>query len=171
MKIYVHYEGVGGPSYTEIMQLDETKGELPVAFLRARLVDGYNAANPGAKPLAPAGLAAVGENGLGATLPADGSVFDFVNDGDDLVFVSADETVCRPPPRPHAPATLRKPIVVTLADTVLGRVRTVRVLVQPGGPAGEPNVIQASRERAGTHSHYYWDNTAERRGAAVASGI
>lgn len=193
MKFYAHYDDAGAaPAHTEALELE---GDSDVSFelLRVMFVDAYNAKRAPAR-LDPYALPLVTDELGGARYPLGGSIFDSLNEGDDVFFSSGGADPPMTPREPAAAAAAAMPLefqVAALKDEIkratddgeydklaplaqeikeleaqqqAADAQRVRAAAMAAAPAEPANPIEASKATAGEHSHYYWDRQA--KGAA-----
>ena len=135
------------------------------------LVDAYNGTHPKAA-VQPAALVASDE--FGRPLDPDASVFDCFDEGDDLIFMAEGGGGTLETLKSELSAlgigTLSKRAresgvddarLLEAQDSDDPKPAIIALILENSAPA--PNYIEHSRKKAGGHSHYYWDNTAERR--------
>ena len=84
MKLYAHFDE-REPAHTEVLEFDGSS-DIPFELVRALFVDAYNAKHAPAR-LDPQALLPTDELGV-ARHPLGGSIFDALNEGDDLFFAS-----------------------------------------------------------------------------------
>lgn len=174
MKLYAHFDS-SEPAHTEVMQFES---DISFELVRAMFVDAYNSKYASTNPLQAAGVVPTDQRGA-FSYALTGSVFDTLNEGDDLFF---DTEGGEPAPA----VTNTAASTMTTAD----RIEEIKVLIKqatddgryeelaplaqqikeierqqqtemaaattPALPISKPNVIQVSQEK-GAHSHYYWD--------------
>ena len=183
MKLYAHFDE-REPAHTEVLEFDGSS-DIPFELVRALFVDAYNAKHAPAR-LDPQALQPTDELGV-ARHPLGGSIFDALNEGDDLFFASgAGGTVASlkeeiqaggaaPQPLAEQIAELKEQIkratdegqydlLAPLAQQIkaLEEEQQAKAAVPLPAPAVAPaNPIEASRAAAGEHSHYYWDKQAK----------
>ena len=183
MKLYAHFDE-REPAHTEVLEFDGSS-DIPFELVRALFVDAYNAKHAPAR-LDPQALLPTDELGV-ARHPLGGSIFDALNEGDDLFFASgAGGTVASlkeeiqaggaaPQPLAKQIAELKEQIkratdegqydlLAPLAQQIkaLEEEQQAKAAVPLPAPAVAPaNPIEASRAAAGEHSHYYWDKQAK----------
>jgi hypothetical protein len=192
MKIYVHYDEAPGPAHTEVMSFDGAS-DVTFELLRVLFVDAYNAKQAPARLEGPHALSVVTDEIGAASHPLAGSIFDCLNDGDDVFFASgspgqpgASSAAAAAAAAPSAPLAdqieeLKQEIKRATDDGEYDRLAPLAQQIKqlearqkqaaavpapaPAVVAEPANPIEASKASAGDHSHYYWDRQA--KGAAA----
>eukprot|EP01043_Picozoa_sp_COSAG02_P004917 COSAG02_NODE_130_length_34758_cov_80.817767_37_plen_340_part_00 len=189
MKIYVHYDEAPAPAHTEVMSFD---GGSDVTFelVRVFFVDAYNNKQASARLDGPHQLPVVTDELGGESYSLTASIFDCLNDGDDVFFASGS------PASPGGGGATTAAAAASLADQIESlkaeikratddgeydrlaplaqQIKALEARQQQAASVPTPapvvasappaNPIEASKAAAGDHSHYYWDRQA--KGAA-----
>ena len=123
MRVYAHYDDDVGsaPAHTEAMSFD-CAADVSFELLRVMFVDAYNAKRAPAR-LDPYALAVVTDELGAARYPLGGSIFDSLNEGDDVFFSSgggsgASAAAASPPPAAAAAAMPLEFQIAALKDEI-----------------------------------------------------
>lgn len=187
MKIYVHYDEAPAPAHTEVMRFDGAS-DVTFELVAVLFVDAYNAKQAPARIDGVHQLSVVTDEIGGASYSLSDSIFDCLNDGDDVFFGSGAPASAGSGRGVASPASLAEQIgslkaeikratddgeydkLAPLAQQIKeleARQKSAASVPTPPPPvvsAPPANPIEASKAAAGDHSHYYWDRQA--KGAA-----